>query len=237
MNQVLFNILTDRLTSDPTLDARVTDVLFAACQGRDELKACLNGGESGGGDWIRPKSHGQETAGAYLTRLKVQGFRGIGAPVELNFRPGPGLTLVVGRNGTGKSSFAEGLELLLTGDTLRWSGKAQVWSQCWRNLHHPERTSLEAVFLLEGQPGPVTLHRAWPEGTQLDVGTTVVRRTGQSDLRLADIGWSQALQIHRPILSYNEMGSMFSEGPSKLYDALSAVNYFSRRMDSSRMSL
>ena len=55
----------------------------------------------------------------------------------LELRPGSGLTLVVGRNGSGKSSFAEALEVLLTGDSLRWKERAAVWREGWRNLHHP----------------------------------------------------------------------------------------------------
>ena len=47
-------------------------------------------------------------AGAYLTSLTVEGFRGIGPRQTLTLTPGPGLTIVVGRNGSGKSSFAEG---------------------------------------------------------------------------------------------------------------------------------
>src|SRR5262249_7088286 len=35
--------------------------------------------------------------------------------------------------------------------------------------------------------------------------------------------WSQALRTHRPFLSYNELGSLLDEGPSKLYDALSSI--------------
>ncbi len=58
---------------------------------------------------------------AYLRSISAEGFRGIGARQTLELVPGPGLTLVVGRNGSGKSSFAEALELLLTGDTWRWS--------------------------------------------------------------------------------------------------------------------
>ena len=146
----------------------------------------------------------------------MTGFRGIGAPVQLNFRPGPGLTLIVGRNGTGKSSFAEGLELLLTGDTLRWSGKTQIWSQCWRNLHQTDMTKLQAEFLVEGQSTPVTLFRSWPGGAPLEQGQTIVKVPGRSDASLADIGWAQSLRVHRPILSYNEIGSMFSEGPSQV---------------------
>ena len=45
------------------------------------------------------------------------------------------LTLVVGRNGSGKSSFAEAAELALTGVTRRWEGRAAVWREGWRNLH------------------------------------------------------------------------------------------------------
>jgi hypothetical protein len=49
--------------------------------------------------------------------------RGVGPATTLEVEPGPGLTLVVGRNGSGKSSFAEALELLLTGDSWRWRGR------------------------------------------------------------------------------------------------------------------
>ena len=73
----------------------------------------------------------------FLRRITAQGFRGIGPEATLDLTPGPGLTLVVGRNGSGKSSFAEGLELLLTGDTYRWSQRSKVWRDGWRNLHHP----------------------------------------------------------------------------------------------------
>ena len=61
---------------------------------------------------------------AFLRTITVEGFRGIGPKATLDLTPGPGLTLVVGRNGSGKSSFAEGLELLLTGDTYRWKKRS-----------------------------------------------------------------------------------------------------------------
>ncbi len=64
-----------------------------------------------------------EPPGVYLGAITVAGFRGIGPATTLPLQPGPGLTLVVGRNGSGKSSFAEAAEVLLTGTSLRWEGR------------------------------------------------------------------------------------------------------------------
>ena len=60
---------------------------------------------------------------AFLQEVRVRGFRGIGPEATLAVNPGPGLTLVVGRNGCGKSSFAEAAELLhpTTGHPTSWS--------------------------------------------------------------------------------------------------------------------
>src|SRR5688572_26893192 len=44
---------------------------------------------------------------AWINRIGVTGFRGIGPTQGLDLQPGPGLTIIVGRNGSGKSSFAE----------------------------------------------------------------------------------------------------------------------------------
>ena len=40
---------------------------------------------------------------AYLAGISVEGFRGIGPRADLAVKPGPGLTVVSGRNGSGKS--------------------------------------------------------------------------------------------------------------------------------------
>src|SRR4029077_7047807 len=37
------------------------------------------------------------------------------------------------------------------------------------------------------------------------------------------LGWDGPLVSYRPCLSYNELGSMLDEGPSKLYDGLAAI--------------
>ena len=163
-----------------------------------------------------------EPPGAFVGAITVEGFRGVGPATTLPLHPGPGLTLVVGRNGSGKSSFAEGLELLLTGENLRWKGRSKAWGLGWRNLHQADATAIAADLLVEGR-GPLSVHRAWPAGAEVTAGAPVVKVKGKSEAPLASLGWTQALTTFRPFLSYNELGSMLDDGPSKLYDALATV--------------
>lgn len=159
---------------------------------------------------------------AYLRSITVEGFRGIGARQALELAPGPGLTLVVGRNGSGKSSFAEALELLLTGDTWRWSQRKKVWRDGWRNLHHP-RAAIACELALEGDGGGCQVAREWPEGGELAAGVTRVQVRGQPRADLQSLGWSGALQSYRPFLSYDELGSLIDGDPSRLFDALRSI--------------
>jgi energy-coupling factor transporter ATP-binding protein EcfA2 len=159
---------------------------------------------------------------AYLRSITVEGFRGVGKQVSLELPPGPGLTLVIGRNGSGKSSFAEGLELLLTGQTYRWLDRAKIWKDGWRNLHHPH-ASVQAEFSLQGEPKPCALVLAWKEGDPLEAGSRTAQIRGKERMDAAALGWDEPLRSYRPCLSYNELGSMLDEGPSKLYDGLAAI--------------
>ena len=84
--------------------------MLAALEDDESLSAQLGGP-------AQPRSKAPDITappGAYLQSLTVTGFRGIGPPATLKVTPRPGLTLVVGRNGSGKSSSAEALEVLLT---------------------------------------------------------------------------------------------------------------------------
>ncbi|QRN81782.1 MAG: AAA family ATPase, partial [Nocardiopsis sp. BM-2018] len=98
---------------------------------------------------------------AYLTGIRVQGFRGIGRPADLTFSPGPGLTDIVGRNGSGKSSFAEAAEAALTGRNPRWDAMPTGWRDGWRNLHYDERTEATVDIHIAGDSGPTRISRRW----------------------------------------------------------------------------
>ena len=219
MNSELRQIVSARLLAEDLLDKTVGDAVLAACEGKDGLERYLSDGEVSS---AAISASGPRTAEAYLASLTVEGFRGIGPSQVLKLNPGPGLTLVVGRNGSGKSSFAEALEVLFTGDSKRWADRSKVWKDGWRNLHHQHPVSISAEMLLAGT-GPAEVTAIWEEDAGLEGASTAMQPKGKRKTSLSELGWTQALLWFRPFLSYNELGSMLDEGPSKLYDALSLM--------------
>lgn len=219
MDAALRRIVLSRLEADGSIETPWGALVLAALGGRDSLEAHLAGGGSSAPE---APAAAAVASGTFLRSVAVQGFRGIGPAQTLEFTAGPGLTLVVGRNGSGKSSFAEALEVLLTGDSLRWKERAAVWRDGWRNLHQPV-ASVHASLLIEGAAQPYVVTRRWHDGADFHAAEVTVDLQDGSMSDLDSLGWTSALRTHRPFLSYNELGSMLDEGPSKLYDALSAI--------------
>lgn len=221
MDDALLNEVLVRLDAED-IDKDVGLLVLAACEGEGELATAL-ADEPAKVPELTDLAEPPEPVGAYLTELTVEGFRGVGEAATLSLTPGPGLTLVVGRNGSGKSSFAEALEVLLTGDNQRWSHRAKAWQEGWRNLHRDGPATITATFAEEGVAGWTKVDQTWPPEAGLFDADTRVQRQGQPVEDLAALGWAQPLAAFRPFLSYNELGSMLDEGPSKLYDALKAI--------------
>lgn len=199
----------------------VARLALAACEGQEELNSFLGGGAARPGPPAPPEQ--PSPPAVWLRSVSVEGFRGIGPAQALMLAPGPGLTLVTGRNGSGKSSFAEALELVLTGTSERWAARSKVWRDGWRNLHARQGTVIDAEFVVEGRPAPVRITRRWTADEQLDGGTHVVEDGEIRHDDLAALGWTMPLATYRPILSYNELGSMLTDDPSKLHDRLAAL--------------
>ncbi len=159
----------------------------------------------------------------YLTNITVSGFRGIGSTAKLDLHPAPGLTVISGRNGSGKSSFAEAVELALTGSSYRWRGKQALWSESWRNLHKPNPCAMRVGFTREGS-GPVKVGVDWESDAELADRTLWTQRDGeQAADGIDNLGWTNALELYRPVLTYEELGRLFDGGPSALYDALAKL--------------
>ncbi|HSK95023.1 MAG TPA: AAA family ATPase, partial [Euzebyales bacterium] len=223
MDAGLLSIVLDRLEGarrdGGDVDAQVETQVLAACE--DRLDAVL-----AGADYTRPAAQDVRVnapPGAYLGDITVEGFRGIGERGTLPLSPGPGLTLVVGRNGSGKSSFAEAAEMLFTGSNLRWATRPSIWQDGWRNLHHRQVCAISAQLAIDGEAGPVELRRRWDDGADLDAAATVTRAPDGTTRPIAELGWEQALVAFRPFLSYNELGSMLEGKPSELHDAMSSI--------------
>ncbi|MEX2283969.1 MAG: AAA family ATPase [Gemmatimonadota bacterium] len=219
MNDDFRRVVHDKLKADGQLQTDWSKLVLAACDGTDALDAVLN--DEIASDTIEPDVPHVPTS-AYLTSLTVQGFRGIGPTQTLAFTPGPGLTIVIGRNGSGKSSFAEALEVLFTGDSKRWSERSKIWKEGWRSLHQPDAARIETELLLE-RAGSAKLACSWDGDAAFEAKKVVVQPKGKSKTSLQALGWDDALLTYRPFLSYNELGSMLDEGPAKLYDAISLV--------------
>src|SRR5262249_10593663 len=221
----LRDLVLARLEKDTRPEDEWSALVLAALEGQNDLDKVLDEPRSAPTAAASqaaeqaPVTKAQVSAGplrvAFLRSVTAQGFRGIGQKATLDLTPGPGLTLVVGRNGSGKSSFAEALELLLTGDTYRWAQRTKVWRDGWRNLHH-RQARISAEFALEGEKGACTVAREWAEGSDLDAATSWAQVHGKPRTGKEALGWEAPLQSFRPFLSYNELGSMLDEGPSKL---------------------
>src|SRR3954468_18417190 len=131
MDPVLRTLLLERLEAADLADS-AKRVIEVACEAGAEPRAA----------GARP---------VWLASVTLEGFRGIGAPATLPREPAPGLTVVVGRNGSGKSSFAEGLELLMTGALKRLEKRPKAWTETWQCLHHDGPTRLTAELVSSGE--------------------------------------------------------------------------------------
>ena len=203
------------------VDESVEQLVNASLSGPGAVEAVLKGEPVAAepDDMVRRQS----AASVYLQSITVQGFRGIGPKATLELDAQPGLTLVVGRNGSGKSSFFDGLEVLLTGDSFRWKGKTAVWKKGWRNLHRPTGARVTAKFQTEGVRGDTTVEIIWPDdaGNVTEVGATA-QHIRQKRTNLAGIGWAEPLELYRPLLSHPELGGIALR-PSGLYDTFNKV--------------
>lgn len=202
------DVILEMLEDDDRLDAEVKNAVLEALA------------EVAGESQDEPAAH---TAPTFLTNISVVGFRGIGPEAQLDLYPAPGLMVISGRNGSGKSSFAEALELALTGTSYRWHQKAALWTESWRNLHHADPCAIRIGFTAEGV-GPFTVGVNWDTESELTDQATWTQTGTEKHVDGTDhLGWSRPLELWRPVLSYDELGRLFDGGPSALYDALAKL--------------
>jgi predicted ATPase len=143
----------------------------------------------------------------HLTHVRVSGYQGIGEsdPLEISFPPRPGITVVHGPNGLGKSSIADAIETGLQGrtpaPTLQGSGgNTPVWERV-----HLGRDADEAVIELTLQTGGESLEICCAVGSADEtVRYGATHRSGSSGgaIDLTATRWSSAVAGHRPVYAY-----------------------------------
>ncbi|WP_278263314.1 AAA family ATPase [Nocardia sp. AG03] len=197
-------VVARELAADPAVEDRVAECVLAALTERDGAAHPAEAGDTG----------------VFLRAITVHGFRGIGPTATLRLNPGPGLTLVVGRNGSGKSSFAEAAEFALTGGNRRWDGRSTAWREGWRNLHEPDLARIEVDLLTAGDEPDRTIATYWAPGSDLSEARWTERRGEAAPVPIDPRGRRRHLELYRPFLSYSELGALVDGKPSDLFDAL-----------------
>lgn len=198
------------------------DLVLGALYGEEDLQAVLGGATP----TRRPPTSDAKAAaavGTYLTSIEVTGFRGIGPTATLGLVPGPGLTIVTGHNGCGKSSFAEAAELALTGDNRRWAGRSAIWRDGWRNLHATDSTVIRVGLTMADGRDAATVECHWKDGAGLADRTAFLQPAGRHRQEISELGWDNALALYRPFLSYAELGDLLTGKPSEIHDSLQGV--------------
>ena len=218
MDDPLLSEVLDRLDADARADGLVENLIVGALC--DRLDDVMDGAVVD-----RPVEATREESvpvRTFLESVAVTGFRGIGPTCKLSLLPGPGLTLVVGRNGSGKSSIAEALEFALTGDSLRWAGKSLDWKNGWRNLHAQDDPTITVELRVDGEREPRTVRVNW-SSPKLESAKTAVTVPGHGRQNLGSLGWNDAVKTFRPFLPYKELSTISEGRPIDRYNALAPM--------------
>ncbi len=158
----------------------------------------------------------------YLRSVRVEGFRGVGPPATLDVPLGPGLTLVIGRNGSGQEQLCRGARD--PADRVQLALGASLEGLARRLAQPASPRTRVGRRDLRGR-GQSPRSRSSGRGPHGAASTTAdsksAPRTAESS-RSRRPGLDGALEMYRPFLSYNELGAMF-DGPSELHDRLMAI--------------
>ncbi|PWR12671.1 hypothetical protein DKT69_23230 [Micromonospora sicca] len=221
-DQSLLDQVFDRLAEDNIADD-VVDLVLGAYVGDAALDAVLSGEPVDLPE--RDPSTRPRPQPLYLESVTVAGFRGVGPQQSLRLQPHAGLTLVIGRNGSGKSSYAEAVELAVSGNSARWADRNSVFKDGWRNLHCGSPCEIEVQLRAEGASKPLRVRRTWRDDhTEANQGIgSVLAEDGQRYTETAELGWRKPLEAYRPFLTASDLGRLVTSTPSGLFDALAPI--------------
>ncbi|MCX5581643.1 AAA family ATPase [Kaistia terrae] len=123
----------------------------------------------------------------FLRRVELSNFRVYGDSYGFDFDPQPGVTLIVGANGLGKTTLFDGIEWALTGEVSRFSDVPV-------DGRRKERNPLTRL----GQPeGSHRVGVVFSDGTPIDRGQGLNPTEAEVAGLLRRPGWSEISDLHR----------------------------------------
>lgn len=142
-----------------------------------------------------------------LLRVTISGYQGVSADhaLEIDLDPTPGITVLHGPNGSGKTSIADAIETALHGQprqglTPGTGGKLPLWDR-----EHTGRDAKIASVELTLGSGHERLRlscRLDPEGQVTGREVELTNEQGTHSVDLASTTWRSALAGHRPVFGY-----------------------------------
>ncbi len=159
----------------------------------------LAGSSEGSTHWLEPNRSW------HLERISIDNYRGIlnEVPLELLFDPTPGITVLHGLNGAGKSSISDAIDLALSGTAAAPTGGKAGKAALWDPIHLARGSSSARVEVTLSSRGEY-LVVATVLGESGLVESHEARLVGPNGLEPVDLGsnWHQALASHQPVFAY-----------------------------------
>jgi energy-coupling factor transporter ATP-binding protein EcfA2 len=142
-----------------------------------------------------------------LVKIRIQGYQGISAevPLEIDLDPTPGVTVLHGINGSGKSSIADAIETALHGEPRKpvstgGGGSEPLWERqhCGRDA---DEAVVEVTVLASGERLVLSC-RLESNGQVIERRAQHVIDSSTTDVDLATTTWQSALAGIRPVFGY-----------------------------------
>ena len=211
-----------------TTVAELVEAALASAEFDDLAATAVRNAIAGSDPLLGPDAGSQVATGpdpapapVYVEQIEVTAFRGIGTLTKLALAPGPGLVIVSGRNGSGKSTIADAAEVAMTGQLARWNNALVAWKEGWRNLHSSDPSTVVLHLHVDGETAPVRLTRSWTAtATKFEDGSSHCDRGEGTTVLNGLPDWAEALELQRPFLSYAELARQVEGKPSALYDTI-----------------
>ncbi|MEI6620750.1 MAG: AAA family ATPase [Actinomycetes bacterium] len=151
-----------------------------------------------------------------LMKVEIEGFRGASTPLSIAFESGPGVTVLHGENGSGKSSITEALRMALEGQVglthLGAKGRVhQLWGSVDERSKGADQASVEVHFRDAADPRIHLLVVAHFDGTRVHRIATLTLPDGAQTEFPSDSAawksWDSAIRTSPPVFAYAELAN------------------------------